>query len=149
MLEFAALHHVSVRYHDEAASRRFYCDVLGFAANPDKTNWLGWPGADHQVVHLMPAVGLTNVGVGGMEDRHDLAKHLAFEVERLEPVVDALLAHGHKPFQNGLTADDRTDIVSPGQALDYGIGTVFVLDPGGNVIEFIQRDRGIFAKLPA
>ncbi len=149
MLKFKALHHVSVRYHEEAASRRFYCDVLGFAANPEKPNWLGWPGADHQVVHLMPAVGLTNVGVGGMEDRRDLAKHLAFEVEQLEPVVEALLAHGFKPFQSGLSANERKDIASAQEPLDFGIGTVFVLDPGGNVVEFIQRDRGIFAKLPA
>ena len=60
MPKFKALHHLSVRYHDEATSRRFYCDVLGFVANPGKTNWLGWPDADYQVVHLMPAVGLTN-----------------------------------------------------------------------------------------
>ena len=146
-MKFKALHHVSVRYTDETAMRHFYCDVLGFLANPKKTNWLGWPGAEHQVVHLMPALGLTNVGVGGFEDRHDLAKHLAFEVERLEPVVERLLAGGFHPFQCGLHANDRKDITAPDDPLDFGIGTLFVFDPGGNVVEFVQSDRGIFATI--
>ena len=30
--------------------------------------------------------------------------------------------------------------------LTFGIGTVFITDPEGNVIEFMQADRGIFAK---
>jgi hypothetical protein len=30
--------------------------------------------------------------------------------------------------------------------LTFGIGTVFITDPEGNVIEFMQADRGVFAK---
>ena len=63
--------------------------------------------------------------------------------------MEALLAHGFEPFQTGLSAHERKQVTSAQEPLDYGIGTVFVLDPGGNVVEFIQRNRGIFARLPA
>jgi len=35
-------------------------------------------------------------------------------------------------------------IDSPEAPLDFGIGTLFVYDPDGNLVEFIQLGSGIF-----
>ena len=60
-----------------------------------------------------------------------------------------LLDKGYRPFQSELDASKRKDITSAADPLDFGIGTVFVIDPAGNVVEFVQRDFGIFAKIKA
>ena len=38
-------------------------------------------------------------------------------------------------------ADD--DVTSSNDPLDFGIGTLFVDDPDGNAVEFLQPGRGI------
>lgn len=42
-------------------------------------------------------------------------------------------------------SDTRRELTNASD-LNFGIGTVFITDPEGNVIEFMQADRGVFAK---
>ena len=142
-------HHTGVRAFDMDESRAFYCGVLGMEANPAKDNWLGVPGVDHQFVHLMPAKDVPRPSEGAGEDARDGANHVALETLDLHAVVARLLETGLKPFQTEIDFSKRQDVTAADQPLEFGIGTVFVLDPAGNVVEFIQRDRGIFAKIPS
>jgi len=149
MLTISGLHHVGIRAFDMDKSRAFWCDVLGLEANPAKTNWLGVKGVDHQFIHLMPAQRVERPSAGSREDERDLANHVALDTGDLRVVVARLLDKGYRPFQSELDASKRKDITSADDPLDFGIGTVFVIDPAGNVVEFVQRDFGIFAKIKA
>ena len=102
-----------------------------------RANWLR--AGDDYSVHLMPALM-----PGG---RYQPARHFAFEVERLADVAALLLRHGLRPYQ--LTGDQsqRHDITSADAPLEFGIGTIFVEDPDGNTLEFIEANRGIFAEI--
>ncbi len=144
----AAPHHTGVRAFDMDESRAFYCGVLGMEANPKKGNWLGVHGVDHQFVHLMPASGVDRPSGSSRENARDGADHVALETHDLHAVIAALLEAGLKPFQTELDFSKRHEVTSAEDPLDFGIGTVFVFDPAGNVVEFIQRDRGVFAKIP-
>lgn len=135
------LHHVGIRVRDMLVASEFYIGVLGFRSNPAKTNWLSLENG--QTVHLMPATEHSNPG----RDMTDLARHIAFEVESLEDTVLHLLRHGLEPFQAGLDLAQRRYLKDAGD-LAFGIGTVFVMDPDGNVLEFVDPARGIFARVP-
>jgi len=126
-------------------SAAFYSGVLGFEPNPKKPNWL-WL-TNGQMVHLMPGTNESDAG----RDIGDLARHFALEVDNLEEIVALLLRHGYKPFQAELNKPDGS---KPGRRnvmdttdLTYGIGTIFVEDPDGNIVEFIDPSRGIFAEV--
>ena len=69
----------------------------------------------------------------------------AWRPKSLEEVVTTLVVRGIKPFQCEIDATKRREL-SDASDLNFGIGTVFVTDPEGNVIEFMQADRGVFAK---
>lgn len=136
-MHFHGINHVSLRVADLDRARGFYTRVLGLEPHPQRSNWLGL--GQGCPIHLMqPTLSGTDV--------QDPAHHVALEVSQLEDVVALLLAHGCKPFQSDVTQQDHRPITSPDQALDFGIGTVFVLDPDGNVVEFIEKGRGIFAQ---
>ncbi len=68
------------------------------------------------------------------------------QVADLPSVVATLLDAGERPYQLSLNpAEGRRDVASPQQDLDFGIGTIFCNDPDGNVVEFVDVTRGIFA----
>ena len=55
-----------------------------------------------------------------------------------------LLKGGLKPFQMDFKGDTN-EINGEADPLNFGTGTVFVYDPDGNLVEFIQLGRGIFS----
>jgi catechol 2,3-dioxygenase-like lactoylglutathione lyase family enzyme len=131
------LHHVCVIVRDVDAARSWYARTLGLTVHPTKRNWLlcGPRGA----VHLLPCPPW------GSLPQPRSGAHLAIHVEELEPVRDRLLEVGAKPYQQALDWGIR-EIVSTSDSLDWGLGTLFVDDPDGNTIEFVQAERGIFAE---
>ena len=131
-----SLHHVAIVVRDSEEATRFYVEVLGLTVHPTKPNWLLLDG--HGAVHL---IELREREPGS--ERYPTA-HLALRVASLEAVRDRLLAAGLTPWQNGLDWSHR-DVADPGVSLDWGIGTLFVLDPDGHAVEFIEAGRGIFA----
>jgi catechol 2,3-dioxygenase-like lactoylglutathione lyase family enzyme len=127
------LHHVGIPVTDMVRAEGFYRDVLGFAPCPAKPNWLSvGPGYE---VHLMPS----RVAIGAINS----ARHFAFGVASLVTLVAHLLANGLQPYQLNVDQSARHDITSGQDPLDFGLGTVFVEDPDGNTLEFLQRERGI------
>jgi catechol 2,3-dioxygenase-like lactoylglutathione lyase family enzyme len=132
-----ALHHVGIPVTDMARAGRFYRDMLGFAPCPAKPNWLAvGPGYE---VHLMP----TRVPPGPV----NAARHFAFEVGDLAALAAHLLAAGLAPYQLNVDQSARRDIRTPDDPLDFGLGTVFVEDPDGNTLEFLQPGRGILREV--
>ena len=136
-MRFAGIQHVSMRVTDFDRARAFYVDVLGLVPHPHKSNWLG----DEQgcPIHLMLR---TRAG----DDTDDPSRHVALRVDHLEEVVARLLKHGYTPFQSDVKQSEHRPLRSKEQPLDFGIGTVFVRDPDGNLIEFVERKRGIFGQ---
>src|ERR1700761_5906144 len=131
------LHHVGVPVQNMDRAEAFYVGVLGLAPCEKKPNWLF--AGDHFSVHLMPS-------------RPDLetvnpARHFTLEVARLEDIAGWRLTHGLRPYQLTVDQARRHDITSADDPLDFGIGTIFVEDPDGNTVEFLQRDRGITAAI--
>jgi catechol 2,3-dioxygenase-like lactoylglutathione lyase family enzyme len=131
------LHHVAVAVRDMARAEAFYIGILGLEPCPAKPNWLS---AGHGYdVHLMP--------LNGPDVPHNAARHFTLEVERLEQVASLLLQHGLEPYQLTVDQARRHAITSADDPLDFGIGTIFVEDPDGNTVEFLQTDRGISAEI--
>ena len=136
-MKFGGIQHASMRVADLDRAREFYIGVLGLEPHPERPNWLGH--AQGCPIHLIER---TKVG----DDTDDPARHIALRVERLEDVVLILLNHRCEPFQSDVLQSEHRPITSPGQPLDFGLGTVFVRDPDGNLIEFVEQGRGIFGK---
>ena len=134
---FVGLHHAGFATKDDVVAKEFWCGLLGFSECPEKRNWLGWDGQTYPI-HLMPHHAAL--------DAEGLSRHVAIEVTKLEAVLEKLLGAGLKPFQSSLSGE-RRDIVSIDQPLDFGIGTIFLRDSDGTVVEFVERGRGIFAIL--
>jgi glyoxylase I family protein len=116
MIELEALHHLSFTVPDLEAAMGFWKGVLGFEpiARPD----LGFPGAWLRgfgtEVHLLAPAG-----------------HAPAE-DRLSPL------RNHVAFKVGDLAETRRRLEAAGLEVLGGRGQMWVLDPGANVIEFIQ-----------
>ena len=136
-MNIRGLHHVGVPVGDMARAEAFYVGVLGLVPCPAKPNWLS--AGDGFEIHLMPSrTGAAEI---------DAARHFTLEVGRLDEVTALLLAHGLRPYQLTVDQAGRHEIVRPDDPLSFGIGTIFVEDPDGNTVEFLQRDRGISAEI--
>ena len=119
------MHHVSFAVADLAASKQFFCEVLGLPE--DERPAFRFPGAwlavgDRQI-HLIEE---SNAGreVRGRISRSD---HLAMEVEDLEVVKRRL-------------AECGIDFVLGGNQ-SLGMSQAFCSDPDGHTIEFVQYHR--------
>ena len=131
------LHHVAVAVRDMAQAEAFYVGVLGLVPCPKKPNWLS---AGHGFeVHLMP--------LKGADLPRDPARHFTLAVESLQTIAAHLLRHGLRPYQVTVDQSARHEITGADDPLDFGIGTIFVEDPDGNSVEFLQPDRGITAEI--
>ena len=123
-----AAHHYSLDVSDIEVSRRFYGDLLGLSEidRPD----FGIPGAWYQAgpvqLHVIQTPDGVDVGTRAPV-LNPLAAHIAFEIDSYERVEAELQEAG-------------IDM----QALGTRAGQIFVRDPDGNTIEFIEpaRNRG-------
>ncbi|MEE3326893.1 MAG: VOC family protein [Myxococcota bacterium] len=120
-----AAHHYSLDVSDIEVSRRFYGDLLGLSEidRPD----FGIPGAWYQAgavqLHLIQIPEGVDVGTRA-PSLTPLAAHIAFEIDSYERVEAELR-------EAGIDA----------QALGARAGQIFVRDPDGNTIEFIDPTR--------
>jgi catechol 2,3-dioxygenase-like lactoylglutathione lyase family enzyme len=131
------LHHVAIAVRNMARAEAFYVGVLGLEPCPAKPNWLS-AGRGFEV-HLMP--------LKGADLPRDPARHFTLAVESLQAVAAHLLRHGLQPYQVNVDQSTRISVTGVDDPLDFGIGTIFVEDPDGNSIEFLQPDRGITAEI--
>lgn len=137
MFTIEKLHHVGIPTVNFQKMQGFYARMLGLEAHPDKPNWLR--AGDGFSVHLMPSE--TQPGQARIE------QHFALLVDSLQDVVAHLLREGLMPFQATLDAKAIHYVTDEADPLDFGIGTVFLLDPENNTVEFLEKNKGIFAKI--
>ncbi|MDX6593727.1 MAG: hypothetical protein QOJ13_2923 [Gaiellales bacterium] len=108
------LQHASVQVPRETldSAADFYERVLGMTRVPNLAGlaWFAFGDGDH--VHLLEGPGAP-----------DSRGHLALQVEKLEPVLDAVRASGQDP--------------EPGREL-WGEPRWFVRDPAGNLVELFE-----------
>jgi catechol 2,3-dioxygenase-like lactoylglutathione lyase family enzyme len=115
-------HHCSLSVADVEVSREFYGGLLGLPEieRPD----FGLPGAWYQAgpvqLHLIQVPPGLDVG-GSAPQLTPLAHHIAFEIEDYVAVLARLEEEGLERIATGVER-----------------GQIFVRDPDGNVIEFIQ-----------
>ena len=118
-----AAHHYSLDVSDIEVSRRFYGNLLGLKEieRPD----FGIPGAWYQAGAVQLHLIQIPEGVGTRASSlTPLAAHIAFEIDNYERVEAELREAG-------------IDM----QALGERAGQIFVRDPDGNTIEFIDPSR--------
>jgi catechol 2,3-dioxygenase-like lactoylglutathione lyase family enzyme len=131
-----AINHVGLVVRDLAASDHFYRGVLGFPRHHARPNWFVLNATS--TLHLIPLADPS-----ATEAPHHAYRHVAFQVPGLRAVLQRLLGHGLRVFQADFTAGDR-EVTSVDDPLTYGVGTLFVRDPDGNLIEFLQIGHGLF-----
>ncbi len=132
-MKLQGVHHAALAVADMATMTAFYRDSLGMQGHPTKHNWLA---TGHGFsLHLMPTEKPLAPG--------DPSRHIAFQVENLNDCCRHLLAKGLRPYQMSLTMEVFWLSDSEGP-LDQGIGTIFLEDPEGNTLEFVERHRGLF-----
>ena len=121
-MKISRLLHATVLVADLARSRKFYEEVLGFAASPARPamSFDGvWYDFGEQQLHLMqlpnPEQGLQRPANGGRD------RHVAFAVDDLDALVERLQSAGirHNLSQSGRRA-------------------LFCRDPDDNALEFTE-----------
>ncbi|WP_413727101.1 VOC family protein [Sodalis sp. RH19] len=134
-MQLQGIHHAALAVSDMDLMLAYYRDALGMRPHPIKRNWLN--AGRGFCLHLMPS--------NGTLAPRDPSRHIAFQVGDLNRCAGFLLAQGLQPYQMSVTMEVCliTDGTGP---LDNGIGTLFLDDPEGNTLEFIERGRGIFSK---
>ena len=131
------IHHVGLIVTDRPRSEAFYMGILGFERHHKISSWLK--------INETNTIHLINIAEAGSDNSiYHRIQHVALQVDSLTKVVEVLMSNGQKPFQMDFEGKVR-DIPSASDTLEYGIGTVFVRDPDGNLIEFLQIGKGIFA----
>jgi catechol 2,3-dioxygenase-like lactoylglutathione lyase family enzyme len=132
-----AIHHAGLVVTDLDAATRFYVDVLGLRPHPARATWLVL--GEHCALHLIP-----RRDAAATEPPHHAFRHVALRVADLRAALRTLLAHGVRVRQIAFDGSER-EVAAPDDPLDFGIGSLFVHDPDGNLIELLQPGHGIFA----
>jgi catechol 2,3-dioxygenase-like lactoylglutathione lyase family enzyme len=135
-IEIKAINHICVVVKDQREAEKFYVDVLGLQRHPKVSSWFRLN--DYATLHLV------HIPEAEADDSlyHEI-QHVALEVSNLTSVLSLLLSHHLAPFQMDFEGNTH-NVSSKSDPLTFGIGTIFVRDPDGNLIEFIEVGHGIF-----
>jgi catechol 2,3-dioxygenase-like lactoylglutathione lyase family enzyme len=131
-----SINHVCLVVKEQTESEKFYVGILGLKRHHRVDSWFHLN--QSSMLHL---VEIPEASVDS--SLYHEVQHFALEVPELRPVLGLLLSKNQKPFQMDFEGKTRP-VDSPDDPLDYGIGTLFVYDPDGNLVEFIQLGSGIF-----
>lgn len=132
-----AIHHVGLVVRDLREAEKFYVDVLGCRRHESRPSWFALN--ERCALHLIPM----KQGEGEDPGWHAY-RHVALQVADLRATLQVLLARGVPVAQIGFDGSRRV-VTSPDDPLDFGVGSLFVHDPDGNLIEFLELGHGIFA----
>ena len=140
--------HTSFTVSDLGRSVAFYVDVLGFQLldrsprDPAFTEKVvGVPGAEIEVAYVQaPGHRLELIQYAAPNDRGKVVSrpcdtgfaHIAFDVDDVDLVVDAVRRAGVEPLSDPVATNDGPNA---------GGKAVYTRDPDGVTIEFIQRPR--------
>ncbi len=140
-LDVVAIHHVCIVVRDRQAADRFYTGILGLQPHPKVKSWLILNGAS--TLHLLTLPD---------EDRRNSLsipriQHFALQVTRLRDVLALLISAGELPFQMDVGMNEHV-VTTADDPLSFGTETLFVRDPDGNLIEFVEQGKGLlFSRL--
>jgi catechol 2,3-dioxygenase-like lactoylglutathione lyase family enzyme len=138
-LHVEAINHVGIVVKDKAAAERFYVDILGLPRHHVRPFWL--------VLNSTSTLHLIHIADAAADARHHSFRHFALQVPDLRVVLHLLLDHNLRAFQCDFHGNEQ-DVTSRDGPLDFGTGSLFVHDPDGNTIEFLQLGHGIFSASP-
>lgn len=140
------IHHVGLVVRDLPAAERFYAGALGLRRHPARPSWFVL--TDRHAVHLIPLALTPFRGSAADDPPHHAYRHVALQVPDLRAALRTLLAGGVRVTQADLAGGERA-VTSADEPLDFGVGSLFVTDPDGNRIEFLQLGHGLFTPTPA
>ena len=131
-----AINHVGLVVKDLQAAERFYGGILGLRPHHVRPSWFVLNATS--TLHLIPFRDSA-----ADDPPHHAYRHVALQVPGLRAVASTLLAAGLRVYQADFSGGER-DVTSVDDPMDFGVGTIFVRDPDGNLIEFLQLGHGIF-----
>jgi catechol 2,3-dioxygenase-like lactoylglutathione lyase family enzyme len=135
-INIKAVHHVCLVVKDMTKSENFYVNVLGLEHHHKVRSWL--------VLNETSSIHLVNIPEAEADaSLYHEVQHFALQVENLNEVRSILLDGGLKPFQMDFEGNVK-EVASKSAELNFGIGTLFVYDPDGNLVEFLQLGVGAF-----
>ena len=137
-LAIEAIHHVGLVVKDLKQAEEFYVGFLGLKRHHQRPNWLILNATS--TLHLIPLADPAAV-----EPKHHSYRHVALQVADVRAVLHILPPSRTRLFQADLLGREQ-DVVSADDPLDFGVGSLFVRDPDGNLIEFLQLGHGIFSE---
>lgn len=131
-----AVNHVCLVVKNMDAAEQFYCGLLGLEHHHKISSWL--------VLNEQSTLHLIDIPEAEVDNSlyHEV-QHFALQVPDLSEILALLLTNNQTPFQMDFQGNTKTVTVLD-DPLDFGIGTLFIYDPDGNLVEFLQIGRGIF-----
>jgi catechol 2,3-dioxygenase-like lactoylglutathione lyase family enzyme len=135
-ISIEAINHVGLVVKDLQVAEQFYANVLGLPRHHARANWFVLNSTS--TLHLIPLADPS-----AAEPPHHAYRHVALQVDDLRAVLRVLLAGGVRVFQADFQGGEQ-EVTKGDDPIDFGVGTLFVRDPDGNLIEFLQLGHGIF-----
>lgn len=133
---FNAVNHICLVVKNREASERFYVDGLGLKRHERIPSWF--------YLTRSTTLHLVEISEAASDaSAYRTVQHFALEVSDLRAVLKMTLFNHLSPFQMDIRRSAKR-IVSADDPLNFGTGTLFVYDPDGNLIEFIQLGKGSF-----
>jgi catechol 2,3-dioxygenase-like lactoylglutathione lyase family enzyme len=135
-LKIEAINHVCLVVKDTEAAERFYTGIFGFKRHHKRTSWL--------VLNNATTLHLVHIPEAEIDQSlyHEV-QHFALQVSDLRNVLKLALHHDLKPFQMDFEGKEKP-VSAVDDPLTFGLGSLFVRDPDGNLIEFLQIGHGVF-----
>ena len=139
-MSYLGINHVALVVTDLDRSRHFMDEVLGLERHPKMPRWYRVGDCAVHLLKPMPEAGADS----SLYHHH---QHLAIQVDDVRAVLRRLIANSLEPFQINSELEPHP-VASLDDPLDYGTGSVLVRDPDGNLFEFLEIGRGLFAGEP-
>lgn len=133
-MEIQAINHVCVVATNLDKTKQFLERMLDCTPHSAMESWFRIPGSG-TTIHV---IDIDDAIVPNEEELFHYYRHTAFEVADLREICKRGVEHGYLTFQMDLHGEERI-IDAKDAALDFGLKTVFVRDPDGNLWEFAQR----------
>ena len=130
MVEITDINHVSLVIKDVAASRKFYCDILGMVEVPRPATfkfggaWFRKGSAEIHLIQEDDAVQTPGDAAPKVNEHQDisLARHIGFAITDMDEVVNVLNRHG-------------IPIVTGPRPRGDGVLQLYCHDPDGHLVE--------------
>jgi glyoxylase I family protein len=140
-MKYQGINHVSLLVTNNERARHFFLEVLGLEQHQRFPVWFI---AGACTIHV---IEIPDAPLEASPSPYGVVRHVALQVDNLQELLSRLLAASLNPFKVDFEMRKKplTDL---NDDLSYGTGTIFVSDPDGNLFEFIQIGRGLFAHEP-